>query len=118
MSHLPRMSQALYGLIFVFVFVLLLVFVSRVYFGVWNNLIAVSHLPRECRAPYGLVFVFAFVFLFILVSVCFFGVWKDLIRVSRLPRESHQAPYGLVSQPNHLSLHTGHWTPLNTGQTI
>ena len=43
----------------------------------------------------------------------FICVWYllDLIRVSPLPRESQQGRYGLVGQPNHLSLHhRGHWT--------
>ena len=108
-SHPPKKSQALHALVFVFVFVFLLVFVSYVYFGVCNNLIRVSHLPRECQPPHGPMFVF-FSLLSICICLCvYFGVRKDLIRVSQLPRES-QAPYGLFSRPNHLSLHTGHWT--------
>ena len=123
-SHPPKKSQALHALLFVFVFVFLLLFVSYVYFGVCNNLIRVSHLPRECQPPHGPMFVF-FSLLSICICLCvYFGVRKDLIRVSQLPRES-QAPYGLFSRPNHLSLHTGHWTwnttehktPRNTGHT-
>ena len=50
----------------------------------------------------------------ICLCLCLFiCVWYllDLIGVSQLPRESQQARYGLVGQPNHLSLHhRGHWT--------
>ena len=37
----------------------------------------------------------------------YFCVGENLIGVSQLPRES-QASYGLVAQPDHLSLDTGH----------
>ena len=76
----------------------------------WCASSVVSHPPKKSQALHALLFVFVFVFLLVFVSYVYFGVCNNLIRVSHLPRESHQAPYGPFSQPNHLSLHAGHWT--------
>ena len=72
----------------------------------------VSHLPRQSQALYGLVFVF--VFLLVFVSVCILVCGRTLSECPTSQGSPIRLRMATSPSQNHLSLHTEHWTLLNT----